>query len=237
MQRYATAVEIVPPVPRRNARSTGPRRSRRLPRAHTGSAGKDTQDSETEKEVSQSILQRIAAGDQNAITECVDAYGDLIWSIARKMLRSHEDAEDVVQEVYIELWSHAGRFDPSKGSETTFVATITRRRLIDRVRKITRQPAANEDVTEMADVLEAPQVLDAAAEADVELAGRVIAELKPRQQEVLRMSIYEGYSHGDIATQLDMPLGTVKTLLRRGLIKIREELQGVGGGPSREALT
>ena len=190
-----------------------------------------------EQDVSQGILQRIAAGDQSAISECVDSYGDLIWSIVRKMLRSQEDAEDVVQEVYIDLWSHAGRFDPAKGSETTFVATIARRRLIDRIRKLSRQPAYTEDVSEMGDVLEAYQPVDAAGEADVDRADAVISSFKPTQQDVLRMSIYEGYSHGDIATQLDMPLGTVKTLLRRGLIKIREELGTAQDGAGQEALT
>jgi RNA polymerase sigma-70 factor (ECF subfamily) len=89
----------------------------------------------------------------------------------------------------------------------------------------------------MGDVLESYQPVDAAGEADVDRADKVISSLKPSQQDVLRMSIYEGYSHGDIATRLDMPLGTVKTLLRRGLIKIREELQTTGDGASQGALT
>lgn len=185
--------------------------------------------------LSQGILQRVAAGDASAINECVDTYGDLIWSLARRFLRSQEDAEDVVQEVYIDLWSHAGRFDPSKGSETTFVATIARRRMIDRLRKITRQPVSAGDVAEMGDVLEDYRAVDAAAESDVEKAQAVIQGLKPQQQEVLRLSIYEGYSHGDIAELMEMPLGTVKTLLRRGLIKIRDELNSVE--PGREALS
>jgi RNA polymerase sigma factor (sigma-70 family) len=236
MHGYPTATDSV------GARlHSGERTGRRTRRARQSRAApyarSQRQDRVLEQDVSQGILQRIAAGDQAAIAECVDAYGDLIWSIARKMLRSHEDAEDVVQEVYIDLWSHAGRFDPSKGSETTFVATIARRRLIDRVRKISRQPAYTDDVTEMGDVLEAPQSVDAGQAADVERADRVISGLKPKQQEVLRMSIYEGYSHGDIATRLDMPLGTVKTLLRRGLIRIREELETTGGGTSQEVLT
>jgi len=71
----------------------------------------------------------------------------------------------------------------------------------------------------------------------VDRADAVISSFKPTQQDVLRMSIYEGYSHGDIATQLDMPLGTVKTLLRRGLIKIREELGTAQDGAGQEALT
>ena len=236
MRSYSTASDYRrrPPVIENGARVVW---RHPLPTALPRGLGRpDGQDPRTEHRVSQGILQRIAAGDQNAISECVDAYGDLIWSIARKMLRSHEDAEDVVQEVYIDLWSHAGRFDPSKGSETTFVATIARRRLIDRVRKIMRQPAVMGDVTEMGDVLESPHSLDAAA-ADVERADRAISGLKPQQQDVLRMSIYEGYSHGDIATRLDMPLGTVKTLLRRGLIKIREELETNEGGQGQEALT
>lgn len=185
--------------------------------------------------LSQGILQRVAAGDASAINECVDTYGDLIWSLARRFLRSQEDAEDVVQEVYIDLWSHAGRFDPAKGSETTFVATIARRRMIDRLRKITRQPVSAGDVAEMGDILEDHRAVDAAAESDVEKAQTVIKGLKPQQQEVLRLSIYEGYSHGDIAELMEMPLGTVKTLLRRGLIKIRDELNSVE--PGREALS
>ena len=236
MQGYSTATDLGGSRPQGDERPG--RRMRRAGDARARAyARSQRQDRGSEQEVSQGILQRIAAGEQAAITECVDAYGDLIWSIARKMLRSHEDAEDVVQEVYIDLWSHAGRFDPSKGSETTFVATIARRRLIDRVRKISRQPAYMDDVTEMGDVLEAPQRMDAGQEADVERADRVISGLKPKQQEVLRMSIYEGYSHGDIATRLDIPLGTVKTLLRRGLIRIREELETTGGGTSQEATT
>ncbi len=236
MQGYPTATKTwrQPPQPAPGTKRAAPRRSRGRQRAR---ARQTLQNRPTEQDVSEGILQRIAAGDQSAIAECVTAYGDLIWSIARKMLRSYEDAEDVVQEVYIDLWSHAGRFDPAKGSETTFVATIARRRLIDRVRKISRQPAYTEDVTEMGDVLQAHQAVDAAGEVDVDRADRVISNLKPTQRDVLRMSIYEGYSHGDIATQLDMPLGTVKTLLRRGLIKIREELETTGGGQSQGAST
>ncbi len=189
----------------------------------------------TRSVLNQGILQRIAAGNPAAVQECVDAYGDLIWSLARKMLRAHADAEDVVQEIYIDIWSHADRYDPAKGSETTFVATIARRRLIDRIRKITRAPVTGDDIDELGARLEDPKAVDPMDEVDVAIAERAIGELQPRQQEVLRMSIYEGYSHGDISDRLDIPLGTVKTLLRRGLIKIREELQS--GELGQEAVT
>ena len=85
--------------------------------------------------VAQTILQRIASGDSLAVQECLDTYGGLIWSLARRMLPDVNEAEDAVQEIFIEIWKTAERFDESKSSETTYVAMIARRRLIDRLRK------------------------------------------------------------------------------------------------------
>lgn len=77
--------------------------------------------------MTQSILQRIANGDQAAIADCLSKYGGLVWSIARKMLRNSDDAEDAVQEIFVDVWKNAGRFDETKSSETTFIAMIARR--------------------------------------------------------------------------------------------------------------
>ena len=175
-----------------------------------------------------SILQRIAAGDQQAVSECIDTYSDLIWSLARRFLRSQQDAEDVVQDIFIELWSSADRFDPAKAGETTFVAMIARRRIIDRIRKLGRQPQMD-DVDEIPLAMENENAPSGETEWDVAVVSNIMQGLKPETQHVLQLSIYEGYSHGDIAQRLGMPLGTVKTLLRRGLIRIREELERVGG--------
>ena len=84
--------------------------------------------------VNESILQRVAAGDMAAMQECIDRYGGLVWSLARRLSLSPAEAEDGVQEAFIELWKHAERFDPEVASETTFVSMIARRRLIDRRR-------------------------------------------------------------------------------------------------------
>ena len=174
--------------------------------------------------MNETILQRIAAGDQAAVTECMDQYGGLIWSLARQFLRSAEDAEDVVQDIFIELWSKADSFDPDKAGETTFVGMIARRRIIDRLRKLGRQPQMDE--LDEAGLLE--QVSDfsqAETVTDLAKAEKVIAALKPEHQKVLYMSIYEGHSHNAISELLNVPLGTVKTTIRRGLIKIREDLE------------
>nr|MCU0238443.1 sigma-70 family RNA polymerase sigma factor [Pyrinomonadaceae bacterium] len=86
------------------------------------------------------ILKRVVAGDESAFADFIDKYGKLVWSLAKKYTQTTEDAEDAVQEIFMEIWQNAERFDESKASEITFIATIARRRLIDRVRKVYRTP-------------------------------------------------------------------------------------------------
>ncbi len=174
-----------------------------------------------------SVLERIAAGDDAAVQECVDRFGGLVWSLARRTLSDAADAEDAVQEVFIEVWKHAGRYDPGAGSEATFVATIARRRLIDRLRKRGRRP----DVApiEEAERLPSPEEVDRVEARDE--AARVVAamgELKPDAQRAIRLALEHGLTHQEIAERTGMPLGTVKTHIRRGLIHLRESL-GVTG--------
>ncbi len=173
----------------------------------------------------ESILQRIAKGDQAAVQECIDAYGNLIWSLARRFLRNSADAEDAVQDVFIDVWNSAGRFDPAVGSETTFVSTIARRRFIDRLRKHTRTPGMDSLDDEETGALNQP-FIDAPMEheTDAALVERILAGMEPEHRQILSLSLYEGYSHSEIAEQMDLPLGTVKTRIRRGLMSIREQL-------------
>lgn len=184
-------------------------------------------------EVNLTILQRIAEGDSAAVKDCLDTYGGLVWSLARKMLPDQNEAEDAVQEIFIEIWKNAERFDESKSSETTFVAMIARRRLIDRLRKVTRLPNIDsfEDM-----VYEPARVEGTSLQTSVEAgeAAEVINELRPEQRKVLELSIVQGYSHSEISEALDMPLGTVKTHARRGLIQVREILNEKGSATGKE---
>ncbi|MEZ5565900.1 MAG: sigma-70 family RNA polymerase sigma factor [Gammaproteobacteria bacterium] len=173
----------------------------------------------------QSILQRIANGDAAAVQQCIDAYGNLIWSLARRFLRNSADAEDVVQEIFIDLWNSAGRFDATLASETTFVSTIARRRLIDRLRKNTRTPGMDSLDDEESGALDQPFVdPPMEQEADAAVVERILTDMEPEHRQILSLSLYEGYSHREIAEQMNLPLGTVKTRIRRGLISIRDQL-------------
>lgn len=177
--------------------------------------------------MTQAILQRIADGDRNAIQDCLNKYGGLVWSIARKMLRNSDDTEDAVQEIFVNIWKNAARFDESKSSETTFIAMIARRRLIDKIRHSTRLISTDS----LDDVLLEPFTRadkDMQISLEAQQAAEAVRNLRPEQQQVLRLSIIQGMSHQEISEATGMPLGTVKTHARRGILQVREFL-GLGG--------
>jgi len=173
--------------------------------------------------LAEAILKRIASGDASAVASCLDQYGGLVWSIARKMLRNIGDAEDAVQEIFIDVWKNAERFDEKISSETTFIAMIARRRIIDRIRRTNRRITADS----LEDVVTEPQSRDdrkVQMSVEAEQAATALRSLKPEQQQVLQLSIVQGLSHQEIADLIGMPLGTVKTHARRGIIHAREML-------------
>lgn len=165
------------------------------------------------------LLKRIAAGEQQAVEDCIEKYGNLIWALAKRYSQTHEDAEDAVQEVFTEIWKNASRYDETKAAESTFITTIARRRLIDRLRKVYRRPQAcsieNTLVTNSCE----PTVFQKMQAKEIVKAMRI---LRPEQRELMFLNIYDGMSHREIAERTGVPLGTVKTHIRRGFEKIRQ---------------
>jgi RNA polymerase sigma-70 factor (ECF subfamily) len=180
--------------------------------------------------VAQTILNRIAEGDKTAVQDCLDKFGGLVWSLARRMCPNKEDAEDAVQEIFVDVWKNAARFDEMQASETTFIAMIARRRLIDRLRKHQRQPA----VDSFEDILAEPaESSNEQMQTSIEArqAAEALKILRPEQRQILQLSIVQGFSHQEISDALKIPLGTVKTHARRGLLQVREFL-GIGSAES-----
>ena len=180
-----------------------------------------------------SVLIRIARGESAAVNECIDGFGALVWSLARRLSPNRDDAEDAVQEIFMDVWKSAARFDPAQGSEKVFIATIARRRLIDRLRRhATRPQFAGEEELDALGFAEPGTRGEISSEA--ERAAEAIAQLGPDQQRVIELAVLHGLTHSEIASRTGMPLGTVKTQMRRGLIKAREllgiEIAGDGGG-------
>lgn len=183
--------------------------------------------------MSPTVLQRIASGDAAAVRECMDQYGALVWSLARRMSRTAADAEDATQEIFLDIWRSASRYDASQASDKVFIATIARRRLIDRLRKRSAEPPMDP-----AEVLETVAYTDPAnlpeTSTEAGQAARALATLKPEQREVLELGLMHGLTQSEIATRLGLPLGTVKSLMRRGLLRVREfmnvDAEGVSVG-------
>lgn len=173
--------------------------------------------------MTEALLPQIAIGDMAAVGEFLRRHTPLVWGQARRFCRNAQDAEDAVQDIFLELWRSAARYDPAQGSEVTFVATIARRRLVDRLRRQSSRPPA--------DLLEDPGVLPAKVETDsvdvreeAARAREAMQQLRPEQREVLELALGHGRSHQEIAAAVGIPLGTVKSHARRGLIRLRQML-------------
>ena len=183
--------------------------------------------------VEASLLARASGGEDAAVRECLSRFGPIVWGLARRMSPTRADAEDAVQEIFLDLWEHGGRYDALRGSEEAFVAVVARRRLIDRRRKVQRRP-----VTDSLDAVPGDREVrpeeshDGGIETSAEaaMAARAMNGLRPEQREVLRLSVAEGLTHEEIAEHTGMPVGTVKAHARRGLIRIRKLLLGEDTG-------
>jgi RNA polymerase sigma-70 factor (ECF subfamily) len=167
-------------------------------------------------------LARVAHGEAGAVEACVDAYGGLVQGLVRRLLPGHADHDDAVQEVFVELWRSARRFDPAKASDRGFVAVITRRKVIDRRRRAERRvetlplDAAPERAT-----VEHERTL---RRLEARPAVQALDALSADRRRWILLSVVEGYSHREIAERTDTPLGTVKSGIRRGLAEVRSRL-------------
>ncbi len=173
----------------------------------------------------QTVLQRIAAGDATAVEDCLDQYGNLVWSIARRFCGRHADAEDVVQEIFVEIWRNAPRYTPEFSSESTFITMLARRRLIDRLRRrgVSLQTTSLADASE---IVTPSRETDRVERADdFRKAADCFERLQGPQQSVLQQSIHRGLSYSRIAQATGLPLGTVKSHARRGLLALRDCFQ------------
>ncbi len=176
------------------------------------------------------VLPDVAAGSPEAIETCLDRYGGLVWSLARRNCPDEQSAEDAVQDIFIKLWQVADRYDAKVASEATFVAMIARRRLIDLYRK--RRGDSKVAVDSESLDFQQDEHRDAASRAelndDARQAEDFLAQLPVQQQHVIRLSVYDGLSHTRIAEATGLALGTVKTHIRRGLGELQRRLFAAG---------
>jgi RNA polymerase sigma-70 factor (ECF subfamily) len=170
------------------------------------------------------LLHAVARGDEGALARLYDQYRVILFSLLVRILNSREEAEDVLQEVFLQVWRGAKNFDESRGRPFTWLVTLTRSRGIDRIRQLgARQrladAAAQNNPEEASDA-----VADAMYSEQKEIMARALAELPEEQRRALDLAYFQGLTQSEIAEKLGTPLGTVKTRMRSGMMKLRELL-------------
>jgi RNA polymerase sigma-70 factor (ECF subfamily) len=164
------------------------------------------------------LVAAIRNGNQEAMAELYDRYSSVVYAVALRVLGDTSAAEDVLQEIFMQLWRKPGAFDASRGNLAPWLAVITRNRAVDVLRK--RRPQSElEDTTLTVDP-------DFAGEADrgliVEKVRSALQAMSSQQRSALEMAYFEGYSHSEISAKTGEPLGTIKTRIRSGLMQLRK---------------
>lgn len=184
-------------------------------------------------------MKAVAEGDPGALAALHDRHGAAVFALCLRMLRSAEEAEEVLEDVFWHLWRHAGRYDPARGSVIVYLVTLARSRSLDRLRARERRVRLRSQVGD-ATLGEnsvgagggSTPFRDALANEYRARVRRALAELPAEQREAVELAFLEGLTHLEISARLGQPLGTVKTRIRSALLRLRGSLHGgEGGGP------
>jgi RNA polymerase sigma-70 factor (ECF subfamily) len=176
-------------------------------------------------ESKEALLGRVAQGDKRAFSELYDQLAPRVLGLVRRLLVDHAQSEEVTQEIFLEIWQSASRFDPAKGAATMWVLTMAHRRAVDRVRA--SQSSRDRDVR--IGIRDHENGYDQVSETveisiEHERVKKAMTKLTEIQRQAVSLAYYGGYSHSEVASMLDVPIGTVKTRLRDGMIRLRDEM-------------
>jgi RNA polymerase sigma-70 factor (ECF subfamily) len=188
-------------------------------------ADSDLDDASTEPATKEELLGRVARGDEVAFGELYDQIDPRVLGLVKRLLVDHAQSEEVTQEIFLEIWQTASRYEATRGGAATWIMTMAHRRAVDRIRA--SQAGRNRDTkigirdldVEYDQVAETVEV-----RIEHERVEKAMSRLTQLQRQAVSLAYYGGYSHSEVAALLHVPLGTVKTRLRDGMIRLRDEL-------------
>lgn len=171
------------------------------------------------------LLQRIAAQDRDAFSQFYDRYSSLVYSLTLRMLRAQSDAEDLLQEVFMQVWRQAANYSRERGTPEAWLINIARSRAIDKLRSIRRMEKSFVLTDDPAKAESGDNVESSASNSETRLTmNSALANLPEAQRRVLELAYFDGLSQTEIADKLKEPLGTVKTRMRSGIQRLRDML-------------
>ncbi|MEO8045320.1 MAG: sigma-70 family RNA polymerase sigma factor [Spartobacteria bacterium] len=171
------------------------------------------------------LLRRIGQGDRESFAQFYDRFSRVLFSIAYRLLRNEQAAEDVLQEVFVQIWKKAPLYDPARGKPLTWAVTLTRHRAIDIIRSTERRSQLNEDVkleTEVHEKFDEHDSFTAVTSSERnDFVREAMQKLSSDQREAIELAFFGSLTQAEIAERLELPLGTVKARIRRGMMKLR----------------
>jgi len=183
--------------------------------------------------IDSNLLARVVKGDQQAFSQLYDHSSTLLFTLAVRILGNHEEAAELLQDVYLEVWRKVSRYDVGRGTPIAWLVTLTKSRAIDRLRARASRGYQATNSLEAGTVAQAadhgPSPFETQADQELRIAVEAaVAGLPIAQQQAIELAYYEGLSHAEIASRLNQPLGTVKTRIKMGMSKLRDSLQRWG---------
>lgn len=173
------------------------------------------------------LLRRSAQGDQEAFASLYDLMAPRVFGLVRRVVRDHAIAEEVTQEVFVEIWRLSARFDETRGSAAGWMLAIAHRRAVDRVRSEEASARRSTTFAETGTTPDHDQTVERAEEhLDGQRVRKALGSLTTPQRRSIELAYYGGYTHTEVAALLDIPVGTAKTRIRDGLIRLRDTLGG-----------
>jgi RNA polymerase sigma-70 factor (ECF subfamily) len=180
----------------------------------------------TELEIA--LLTRTGEGDRDSFAQLYDRYSGVLFSTAYRILNQQEAAEDLLQDVFLQIWEKAPTFDPQRGKPLTWAITLTRNRAIDRLRSTQRRQKLSAEIEREAEIHDYKTDLSSADEVSQSEKNRLVhgavTQLSPEQRHVIELAFFSGLTQSEISEQLKEPLGTVKARIRRGMMRLRDLL-------------